>query len=347
MDCICELYCYNTNNTAYVETHTYIYIHSMIHIHVFPHIFVWGSCFWFCIPLLLLLHHRLPVTHTTLSHTIFHTQLCHTPLCHTPIFTNNFVTHSLSHVIFPTQLCHTPLCHTPLCHTQLCHTHNLSHTTLSHTHTIFHTQLCHTHNFVTHSLSHVIFPTQLCHTPLCHTPLCHTQLCHTHHLSHTTLSHTTLSHTPSFTHNFVTHNFVTHHLSRGVALGDIDLLFYVAGVALLALGWIWWCARSPLVARGAAALCVAGVALGDIHLRRFHVAALALGDIHLCFTCIQNVFAVVALTLHRLVVFHCTFVPVYTVQTDVLSAVTSLAGGAGWRGLMWLGANAWSARAMG
>jgi hypothetical protein len=46
-------------------------------------------------------------------------------------------------------------------------------------------------------------------------------------------------------------------------------LFYVAGVALLALGWIWCCAWSPLVARGAAALCVAGVALGDIHLRRF------------------------------------------------------------------------------
>jgi len=43
----------------------------------------------------------------------------------------------------------------------------------------------------------------------------------------------------------------------------------VAGVALLALGWIWWRAWSPLVARGAAALCVAGVALGDIHLRRF------------------------------------------------------------------------------
>ena len=35
----------------------------------------------------------------------------------------------------------------------------------------------------------------------------------------------------------------------------------------LILGWIWWRAWAPLVAGGAAALCVAGVALGDIDLR--------------------------------------------------------------------------------
>jgi len=40
----------------------------------------------------------------------------------------------------------------------------------------------------------------------------------------------------------------------------------VAGVALVPLGWLWWCAWAPLLARDAAALCVAGVALGDIHL---------------------------------------------------------------------------------
>ena len=34
----------------------------------------------------------------------------------------------------------------------------------------------------------------------------------------------------------------------------------------MALGWLWWPAWAPLVARGTAALCVAGVALGDIHL---------------------------------------------------------------------------------
>jgi len=41
----------------------------------------------------------------------------------------------------------------------------------------------------------------------------------------------------------------------------------VAGVALRALGWLWWHAWTELVAGDAAALCVAGVALGDIHLR--------------------------------------------------------------------------------
>ena len=43
--------------------------------------------------------------------------------------------------------------------------------------------------------------------------------------------------------------------------------FCVAGVALMALGWLWWRAWTGLVAGDAAALCVAGVALGDISLR--------------------------------------------------------------------------------
>ena len=38
-------------------------------------------------------------------------------------------------------------------------------------------------------------------------------------------------------------------------------------MALAALGWIWWHAWARLVAGDAAALCVAGVALGDIYLR--------------------------------------------------------------------------------
>jgi len=83
--------------------------------------------------------------------------------------------------------------------------------------------------------------------------------------------------------------------------------FCVAGVALRALGWLWWRAWPGLVAGDTAALCVAGLALGDIHLRftwqawrlvtstfvsrgmrgtwrhppSFHVAGVALGDIHL------------------------------------------------------------------
>ena len=35
----------------------------------------------------------------------------------------------------------------------------------------------------------------------------------------------------------------------------------------MALGWLWWRAWAGLVAGDAAALCVAGVALGDVHLR--------------------------------------------------------------------------------
>ena len=43
--------------------------------------------------------------------------------------------------------------------------------------------------------------------------------------------------------------------------------FCVAGVALMTPGWIWWRAWAPLVARGAAALCMAGVALAHINFR--------------------------------------------------------------------------------
>ena len=116
------------------------------------------------------------------------------------------------------------------------------------------------------------YNTQLCHTQLCHTQLCHTQLCHT----------------PSFTYNFVKHNFVTHHLSHNFDTTLSHTIFHiplchtpsfcmagmvhslcVAGVALVALGWLWWraWAWAPLVAGDATVLCVAGVAIGDIHLR--------------------------------------------------------------------------------
>ena len=42
----------------------------------------------------------------------------------------------------------------------------------------------------------------------------------------------------------------------------------VAGVALMALDWLWWRAWVGFAAVDAAAVCVAGVALGDIE-RRF------------------------------------------------------------------------------
>ena len=40
----------------------------------------------------------------------------------------------------------------------------------------------------------------------------------------------------------------------------------VAGVALMALGWLWWRAWFPVDSVDAAALCMAGVALGDMAL---------------------------------------------------------------------------------
>ena len=103
---------------------------------------------------------------------------------------------------------------------------------------------------------------------------------------HTHKLHTQLCHIPSvtyinFTHTNLTHNFVTYHLWRGsrhlvtspvVSRGRRGTISHspwfcvagvAAGVALMALGG----ALGPdLVARDAAALCVAGV-LGDIHLR--------------------------------------------------------------------------------
>ena len=166
-----------------------------------------------------------------------------------------------------------PIFHTQLCHT---HTHTVFHTQLCHT--IFHTQLCHTPSF-THNFCHTIFHTQLCHTPsftqLCHTPsfphnfvthrLSHTTLSHTHtifhaQLCHAPIFHTELCHTSSFTHNFVTHRVSHTKLSHTVFHTQICHTIF-------------------------AALCVAGVALGDIDLRLWqvwrlwHWAGVALGDI--------------------------------------------------------------------
>ena len=220
--------------------------------HVVPHIFAWGSCFWFCIP---------PPPPSSASSAAG--LLSHKKLCHPPSFTHNFVNHNFV-------------------------THHLSQTTLSHT--IFHTQLF----FVTHHLSQTTLPHTIFHTQLfCHTPS-FTDNFATHHLSRTTLSHTIfhtkvthnfVNHnffTHHLSHNFVTHNFVTHHLShitlshKTLSITTFSphlctwrhpLSLCVAGVALMALGWLWWRAWARLVARGAAPLCVAGVALGDIHLR--------------------------------------------------------------------------------
>ena len=102
------------------------------------------------------------------------------------------------------------------------------------------------------SHTHTTRPTQLTHT---HTTCPHTTC------PHTTCPHTTYSHT---------------------ALGDMDVAFCVAGVALIVLGWLLWRAWALLGAVVAAAVCVAGMALRDIDLH-FGVAGVALRDIDLHF----------------------------------------------------------------
>ena len=163
-----------------------------------------------------------------------------------PSVTHNLLTHNLSshHTTCPplviTQLVITPLVITPLVITPLAHT-QLVIKPLAHTQLVL-TQL-------------VI--TQLALTQLAHTELLHI---HTHNLS----SHTELLHI----HTHTTCPHTTWH-RRSLC---------VAGVALTALGRLWWRAGFPNDAVAAAALCVAGVALGDID-----VAGVALGDMDLHF----------------------------------------------------------------
>ena len=207
---------------------------------------------------LLLLRRLLRTQHTHLSHThkTFSTTICHT---HTHTSSHIFVTHhfsqSFTHISLSTTIFHTQLCQPPF----------VTHTHTSLPHIIFH--LCQAPSF-TH-LSHTIFRTHLCRTS-------------------------------SFTYNFVTRNLsfawqawrlVTSTLESrgrrpsfhvaGVALGDIHLRFtwqawHLATCTFVlrgrrgayrALGWVCGRAWTGLVASDAAALCVAGVALGDTHLR--------------------------------------------------------------------------------
>ena len=209
--------------------------------------------------------HHLSFTHTTLSHTIFHTQLCQPPS-----FTRIFLNHHLSHTSLSHTICHTHLCQPPS------FTNHLSHSSLSTI--IFHTHLCQprslTHIFVTHHLSH---------TSLSTTVFSHTRLVTSTSTSAFVSSDRrgTWSHPPSFCvegrGTYGTGLALVARLGAlvagdaaqlcvaGVGLGDIHLRFAwqawhlvtstivcVAGVALMALGWLWW---------------RAWVALGDIHLR--------------------------------------------------------------------------------
>ena len=197
-----------------------------------------------------------------------HTQLTHTELPHTQLVHTQLTDTQLPHTHTTSSHTHSLLTHTKFTHTQLPHTHNLSthnfmtHNFLTHTHlTHTHTPCSHT-QLVTHNL--------LSHTTCPHTTYSHTTYSHTT-CSHTTCPHTTYSHT-TYSHNLSTHDLLTHtqlahtQLSHtqlgtwrhrpslcvaGAALGEID-----TGLALVA----------RLGLAGAAAVWVAGVALGDIDL---------------------------------------------------------------------------------
>ena len=226
------------------------------------------------------------LTHTTCHHTTCsHTTCSHiTQLAHTEL--------ALTQLVI-TQLAHTQLTHTQLALTQFAHT-ELDH---------IHTQLAHTHNLSSHNLlSHNLLTQNLlthttCHHTTCsHTTYSHTTCSHTI-CSHTTCHHTTCSHTtcPPFA---LQAWHIWHWAGCGGALGSrlapwAPRLFAwqawhlatwtftlrgrsgtwrhqpslcVAGLALMALGWLWWRAWFPFGAVGAAAVCVAGVALGDMDL---------------------------------------------------------------------------------
>ena len=157
-------------------------------------------------------------------------------------------------------------------------------------------------------LSHFLTHTTCPHTTYSHTTYSHTTCNHTntHTLpTHNLLTHTTCPHTACH-HNLLTHNLSTHNLSPH----DLLTRLYVAGVALMTLGWLWWRARFPFGAVGAAVrgrrgawrhrppLCVAGAALTALGWLWWHawfpfgavgaaavcLAGVALGDIDRHFT---------------------------------------------------------------
>ena len=134
---------------------------------------------------------------------------------------------------------------------RLLSSHNLlTHTQLAHTQLVL-TQLAHTHNLSSHILSSHNLPSHNLHSPTCPHTTCPHKVC-----SHTTCSDTTCPHT-TCSHTTCPH---TWHLATCIFTLRGRRGTYGIGLAPVArLG------RSGT--RDAAAVGVAGVALGDIHLR--------------------------------------------------------------------------------
>ena len=238
-------------------------------------------------------HH---LSHTTLSPTIYHTQPCHTQLCHTPSFTHHLSHTTLSPTIFYTQPCHTQLCHT-ISFTHNFVTHHLHNFVTHHLYFVTHLRfvwqawgkLCLAARLVAvgrpgrrgtlrgrrgagaprHFASqawHLVTSTFVSRGrrgPWRHLP----SFCVAGVVQVALGGALGRRWSPGAPRHFAWQawHLVTSTLVSRSRRGTWRHLpsFCVAGVVQVGLGGAW----SPLVARGAAALCVAGVALGDIHLR--------------------------------------------------------------------------------
>ena len=241
-------------------------------------------------------HH---LSHTSLSHTIFHIHLCQPPS-----FTHYLSHTSLSHTIFSTILCQPPsfthhLSHT-IFHTQLCQPPSLTHTHIFVTHHLSHTSLSTT-------ISHVAGVAQAWHLLTSifvsrgrrgiwwHPPPFHVAGLALGDICRRQAWHLVTWHA----WRLVTSAFVSRgqppSLTWQAALADIYLRFAwqawhfvtstfvcVACVALRALGWLWcraWAGFGRRWRHGT----LRGRRGTWWHLPSFHVAGVALGDIHLRF----------------------------------------------------------------
>ena len=262
---------------------------------------MWGSCFWFCTPvlrlLLLLLLPLLPSSHTTHSSNTLSTYTLSTHSVNTHFVNIHFCQHTLCHhfvnIHFAYSHLHTHTQHT-LCQHTLLSTHTLSplcqHTLCLLTLTYTHTQhtLCQHTLLSTHTLSPLSQHT-LCLLTLTYTHTHNTHFVNIHFCQHTLCHHFVNIHfaySDSHTHTHTRHTLSTHTLSPHIHLrfawqawhnltstvvsrgrrgtNSHSPSFCVAGVALMVPGG----ALGPgFGACDAAALCVAGVAQTHIYCR--------------------------------------------------------------------------------